>query len=54
MTCVILLSQAVVFSKFQTSEGSRVGLEPKPGIRTEGAVGVEWLDKAERNRSTKS
>lgn len=35
--------QAVVLSRSQASEESRVGLDPKPG--TEGADGVEWLNK---------
>lgn len=35
--------RAVVLSRSQASEESRVGLDPKPG--TEGADGVEWLNK---------
>ena len=40
----------MVLSRSQANEQSRVEVDPKPG--TEGADGVEWLDKAERNRST--
>ena len=38
--------QALVLSRSQASEESRVGLEPKPG--TTGADGVERLNKAEK------
>lgn len=40
--CVTLVSQAVVLSRSQANEESRVGVDPKPG--TESADGVEWLD----------
>ena len=52
LLCVTFVSPAVILSRSQANEESRVGLDPKPG--TEIGDGVEWLNKAERNRSTKS
>ena len=45
-----------VLSRSQASEESRVGQDPKPGAERLMLMVVwlnEWLNKAERNRSTK-